>query len=542
MRPMKNHLIGIGILMIAFVGTIFIRADEFGKPMGGKHEWIFAHSLVTMEIWNQNGGPSAFGFNPVYSYPNTVNFKRRAMGGVTDENGLHYYTSYPPFAFIFGYYGTQLMGGPTVTNLRILSYLIHFLCGLLLFFIFYELLPDKGQFNLAGIIAGFLYFYALGFLWGHGFLYFVDTLEQLLILLCIYVSIRFWKDGFKNKKIAYSLLFLSFFMASYTEWLGLFFAFFIGLTFLIAYFIQKKKSLLFGFLVIGISASLAIGITVLQFSSVEGWDKLVEVSTDKYNIRSGHMIDDPKVPFHVENEDTYKMLYEGLGINYKLQENLTGAFALLFIPLLIFRPLRKKLTDIGLPLILCGLLGATIFLHYYLFFNFNALHEFSGLKFGLILTLGIGLLIMYIMHAMPNKKVVWIVGIMISGFILFNGYTEIDRYENYVTKFAPDLEMVESSKIIGAESDPDKGIFAQSSFHPIKLYYSKRDWFRTDDTNAVSVFMTFFNSEESHYYLFEGSVVHQMIECEKKGGEFRTFRIKNLRPANSHNKPHYFIK
>ena len=510
MSSMKLHLIGFGVLVLLFIGTIFLRSDEFNRDMGGRHEWITAHSLTTMEIWDKNGGPSAFGFNPVYSYPEAIQLKRQAMGGVKGENGLHYYTSYPPFAFIFGYYATQLMGGPSVDSIRVLNYLIHFACGFILFLILYELMPDKKRFNLAGVIAATLYFYSTGFLWGHGFLYFSDMLEQLLIILCIYVLIRFWKGKFKKNIYGYGLLFLVFFLATYTEWLGLFFSFFTGLAFLLFFFIKKNKSFLFGFFTVGLAASLALGTTVLQYSSIGGWDQLVEVSTKKYNIRSGRVVDDPNHKLHIDNEETHDLMRRAFDMNYKNIQNIIGAVGIAFVPFLFIGKLRRRMTDIQLPILVISLLLLSLICHYYIFFNFNALHSFSGLKTGMFITLIISILVLYIYQSMPNVKAMAICAVLISGFVVFKMYGELDRYKSAAAKGYHDLAT--PARTIGELNDPNKGVFANVPFHAVNLYYSKRDWFWIRDTATVSTFMTFFKLEEADYFHIEGGKVTEKLE------------------------------
>ena len=67
--------------------------------MGRYHEWITAHTLLTCQIWEENGGPSAYNFNPVYTYPGEGNGHRDVLGGVAAKNGDVYYVSYPPFTF-----------------------------------------------------------------------------------------------------------------------------------------------------------------------------------------------------------------------------------------------------------------------------------------------------------------------------------------------------------------------------------------------------------------------------------------------------------
>lgn len=524
MSNKRVHLIGWIAVVLLFVGTIFIRADHFDRDLGGRHEWITAHSLMTMEIWEQNGGPSAFGFTPVYSYPDRINFSRRPLGGVTDENDLHYYTSYPPFSFIFGYYSTQILGGTSVKNIRILGYLIHFSCGLLLFLILYELMSDRSKFNLAGLAAAAMYFYSTGFLWGHGFLFFADMLEQLLILALLYVITRFLKGRFQRTGLFYSLLFGLFFLACYTEWLGLLFAFLAGTTALIIYFLNKKRVFLISFLLIGLSSSMAVGTTVLQYSSIAGWDQLVEVSAKKYELRSGRASENPAMTFRINDEETFPILARQFNENYVTLQNLIGAFAILFVIFLFVPKFRKRMKDSRLPIILLSLLLLAIAAHYYLFYNFNALHGFSGMKTGLLLILITSIFVLYIHLSIPDRRFSWILGILITGFISYKMIGEVGRYQDYANDRY--TEVAAPAKAIGELQDPERAIFANRPYHPINNYYSKRDWFRAMDTSTVFAFMGFFELDEADYFVLNGTKLAEKMECRKTAKGFEVVHRK----------------
>jgi hypothetical protein len=73
-------------------------------------------------------------------------------------------------------------------------------------------------------------------------------------------------------------LFIVFFLASYTEWLGLLSAFFTGLFFFIKAIVTKNKTLFLPFVSIGLGASLALGLTIYQYSTINGWSELKAVS------------------------------------------------------------------------------------------------------------------------------------------------------------------------------------------------------------------------------------------------------------------------
>ena len=280
----KYHFIALTSILFLFLLSVFVRKENMAEPLTRHHEWITAHTLITCEIWDQNGGPSAYHYSPVYTYPGKGNMKRRMLGGVVDETGNVYYVSYPPFAFLFAYYATQIIGGPSIDSIRTLNLAVHFLCAIFIYLIAHSLSSEqqKKQLCIAGIFGAFLYLFSAGNLWIHGNLYFADMLVQLFVISGIYFSIRFFKKDYKNELVFLSVLFFLFFLATYTEWLGLFLAFAFGLAFAVAYFVKREIRFLKAFFVVGIASVLAIAITIKQYSSIAGWDELKRVSTEKY--------------------------------------------------------------------------------------------------------------------------------------------------------------------------------------------------------------------------------------------------------------------
>ena len=178
----KYDLIHIGITLVIFFTAFFIKLDNLKAPLVRHQEWISAHTLITAEIWDQNNGPSYSGFSPVYTYPNKSNFGRKMLGGVTNSKG-HHYVSYPPFSFIFGYYGMQIFGGVNPYNLRAISLTVGLLSALLLMFIIRNFHNEKRIISVPAIIGVGFYVFSTGNMLYFGHLYFADVLIVLFTLL-----------------------------------------------------------------------------------------------------------------------------------------------------------------------------------------------------------------------------------------------------------------------------------------------------------------------------------------------------------------------
>ena len=385
----KLNGLGLTFLLLIFILSVYVRQENLKAPLQSE-EWITAHTLITAEIWDENGGPSAFGFNPIYNYPGHGNAYRSALGGIVAENGEVYYVSYPPFTFLFYYYVSHVVGGPSVQSIRIISLLIHFLTSLLIFFLVQKIRSKKNQnaFNYGGIIAAGLYLFAKGNLRFHGNLYFADTLVQPLFIGCILLSLHYYKGEFKRENRTLIALFIVFFFTTYTEWIGLLTAFITGLFFLIKAIAHRNKHLLKPFFTIGIASSLALAITIAQYSSIDGWESLKTTTSTKYAERSGY--DDQTnsaKEFNIHNSDTFSFLLKNFNANYEHTLNYFGFTTVLFLLFLLLRKFIKKpieaIQQTNKPsFFVLTILILPLLLHYLLLFNFNAMqkHYSNALK------------------------------------------------------------------------------------------------------------------------------------------------------------------
>jgi len=509
------HLSGFAILIALFSVSLIVRKEDLKTDLGRHHEWITAHALITMEIWDKNGGPSAFGFNPIYTYPDGYVFPRRSLGGVTDENGWNYYVSYPPFAFIFGYYATQILGGPDVGSIRTLNLIIHFLCGLLLYLIFAEILGRNGRykFNIPGLLAAGIYFLSAGTLWAHSMLFFVDTVAQLWVIFLIYLSLKLFRKTNTHWPLLIGIFVVSF-LASYTEWIGIFIAFFGGIAFLFVWFKQRKKQFLYAFLLLGLSSSLALGITVTQYSSISGWDDLKKSSLQKYEERGGHVTDNPRIIYHSDNPETFQMIRKVFDRQYLMAEQMFFYTGLLFLVVLIRPVMRKKITDASTLAVIITVPMLAMLLHYLLFLNFNALHDFSAIKFGLMLSLATGVICHLILSAVDDMKIKVAVGVGFAILFTLNSIDSVRRFhEKYPVSELNQQWLISCQKIRELQK-PDNAIFIDKFFLPEASLHIKRDYFPAYDSLLVNDLMLGWHIPKAQYFIHEGSQLAEIREYE----------------------------
>lgn len=514
----KYNLLGILTLILLFVVSIFIRLDNLKAPLSRHHEWLTGHTLITLDIWEEEGLIDHH-FSPVYTYAGEGNRTRPMLGGIEDERGRMYYVSYPPFAFLMAYGYTQILGGQSVQNIRSLNLIIHLLCTIFIYFLVRGLSNDPpiDKFHLGAVFAGFLYLFSTGNLWMHGNLYFVDMLVQLWIILSLWMTIRILRDQYKSEKWILLGLGLFFFLGTYTEWIMLFLSFFTGISFLIYYFINKRRIYLRSFLIIGISSSLALGTTVAQYSSIMGWDTFKAVSEIKYNERSGHnSAAESPAELNLESDLAYEWIQNHIDNGYLIAENFVGIFFLLLIVALAVPYTRKRMGKIKWAVLMIVPLFLAILLHYLLFFNFNALHDFSALKVGLFMILIIGIFLTLVSESIPWK---WnlILGAALIPLAYFKAGQSYEKYMEVNSLESIDWDRIESCEIMREYSDPDVGIYTDVMIDPKQVYLARHNTFPVLDTIHLLNFFEFYQEERAQYYFHDGSKLIKMVTLERQG-------------------------
>lgn len=515
----KYHLAGLTAVILLFIISVSIRKENLSSPLSRHHEWITAHTLMTCEIWEQNGGPSAYHFSPVYTYKGEGNQKRRMLGGVTDAKGDVYYVSYPPFAFLFAYYGTQLLGGPDTQSIRTLSLAVHMFCALFIYLIATTFLPEsrRNYFSIAGITGAFLYLFSNGNLWVHGNLYFSDMLVQLFIISGLYFSILFLKESVKSTKLIIAALGIAFFLATYTEWLGLLMSFFVGITFLVIWIVRRSRRYLAAFFTVGFASLLALTLTLIQYSSIAGWDKFKEVSTEKYQERSGHeSAENSPSQFNLENDEAYTFMIGRIDRYYKMAQNFVGVFIIILAVVLLIPNARNRIEHAGISVGVILLLGASVLTHYYLFFNFNSLHDFSSLKTGFIIIMLVVVFISMIESAFNLT--------LNAALFLLIGYLSVDKGLQSITDYRVDFPLsevdwkrLETGEHIRKYARPDQAVFINISSNPELVYAAKHNVFPIKDTSEILLFMNHFSNEHGQYYHHRDQELEYIQEFEKSG-------------------------
>ena len=117
----------IAILLLLFAFSVFARAPKLNGYLGWHHQWLSAHTLLTLTIWDENGIAN-HNFNPVYTFGNPRDKHIQSLtSGIPDEKGDYYYVSYPPFSFLLAYFCLSVVQAPiSPYSIYALNLLLHF--------------------------------------------------------------------------------------------------------------------------------------------------------------------------------------------------------------------------------------------------------------------------------------------------------------------------------------------------------------------------------------------------------------------------------
>lgn len=507
----RSNFIELGLIVLCFILSIIVRWENLSNEVTAKRHFISGHSLLTTSIWHEEGFKK-HGFNPVYTWEGKANAKSPALGGIIDEKGDSYYVSYPPFSFYLLYGFSLPFGGPSSFTLHLLSILIHLVCALGLYFIIKAFTGNWREFNLVATLCGVIYLLYHGPMWVHGNLYFADQVEQVFFIYLLFQALLF----FKGQRFKFDLFIfgINVFLACYTEWLGVFTSFFIGVGFLILFFIQKKNYHLFVFMICAVVSSAAVGLTVYQYSQIKGWEAYQEAALNKYAERSGHGNEVGSAKeFNIHSEQGFDLLKKGWTQFLDTKETFYFSLIVLLLSILLITLFKKQKLVLNFKpaLVLVAFAFLPIFLHYLVFFNFNAVHSFSGLKTASAIILFFGLCCSLALQNLQGKINVWwflvpitvFIGIKIQHSIYY--YNKMQLNDNY--KSISELEKIKNN------SPSSTMVFTNLESNPVYSYYAHHSLIPMDslDLKSIIIYCRSFHTTHADYYRFEESKITYLL-------------------------------
>ena len=361
------------ILITLFVCSVLIRFPRFDGYLSWHHQWLTAHTLLTLNIWDDNG-VSTHKFSPVYTFHSRQDKNIQSLtSGIVDAKGDYYYVSYPPFSFLFAYAVFSVVQAPmNVYSMYCLNLSIHFLTVILLYLVIHAILRTKpfSQYLDAGIIGAIFYLFLPLPLWCHGHIYFADTIIQPMWLAGILLAFKMiFADRANNPHYLMGIGAVIFLMI-YTEWLGVFFAFIVACYALVRAFMDKRYWNLVATIVLVAVASLSL--TLIQYSSIAGFEEFINASVNKYISRGGLLSQELYI--------NYIRVYHTL--RFFFLQNLPLLAILLFLTVAntLFRLQGQKSEGAFRYPGYLLFLGLPPLLHHVVFREFTYIHDFALLK------------------------------------------------------------------------------------------------------------------------------------------------------------------
>ena len=409
---MTQKIFPILFVAIAIITSIGIRWNFIGQPLSYHQEYISAHTLSTLKIWDEVGIKNC-GYNLIFTFPGKGNKNINNLGGVVDTAGNYFYVSYPPLGFYLPWATFKILHvEASVISIEIFSLFNEAFCVLLLFFIILQLYPEsKNKYWIAAFSSVF-YIFTPSTLWFHCNVYFVDMMSQTFFLLFINSFIFYLK---KPNILRFLTAMLVMFLFSYTEWLSVFCLFTTGLI-LLSKFRENKlhRYLIFG---LGVSASLAILLMLWQYSKINGWHPLLSWLQEKYLNRSGlkNSASDPNAI--ITKLQSWQRI--PFATNYPF---VIIQFAILSIWIWIIRK-RKSIQSKNQEMVTIILLATLpVILHLVIFFNLTVIHDFTLLKWGIPFTILFASLIKIILEKSFSPFVFGLLFTFIISFSVLNGF------------------------------------------------------------------------------------------------------------------------
>jgi|GEM_PF-1136545 len=273
------------ILLLLFILSVTVRLPNLNRPISRHHEYTLANALRYQQIWYEEGGLK-HRFCLITTYGNKADKNICNDARLRDSGGNYYYTSNPPFAYMFSYFVFSVFDVyPDVLPLEVLNLVLHFICCLFIFQII-SLLTKRyyvDRLNVPALIGFTVYLFSPATLWFHANTYMQDVFVQPLFIIGIYVFLRLIiSEG--QRRIYYALLGLINLFMIYTDWLGVFFAFSVFIYALVKMRGREARMVLS---IITITSVAALALMTWQYSQIAGPDPFLETLAKRYSARSG---------------------------------------------------------------------------------------------------------------------------------------------------------------------------------------------------------------------------------------------------------------
>lgn len=378
------------ILTLVFAYTVWLRAPFFNTLSDWHNQWLTASTIKFTTFW-YNEGPINLKWAMLESPPSfeTPTIDKREI-----------YPSYPSGTIVPLYLLAKIFNHePNLKFIHIYNLANHLIITLLLFFLVFELLDklDLKWRSILSLLSGTYYLLLPGPIYWHQNVFFSDQAVVLPFILAVFLELK--KDRTSHKIYCY-LLPLVLFWGLMTDW---FYFVFMGLLFFKRLWMKKYKAAL---VLVGIGL-LALGLFAYQLYILDVFPLLKA----KFLIRTGMAGAEAELV-----RQFFKKFWLG---HVAKQFGYGGPWFLLisfylFIPFFFYKLCKKRLSEDKLELgNFIFLLSVPCLVQVYLLMNHSVVHDFSVLKFTLMMS-AVPFFLLPQFFELPKK---WVIILMILSVI-----------------------------------------------------------------------------------------------------------------------------
>ncbi len=284
--------IKIAVLLVCLFGlSVAVRHPLFGHELTGSWEWLSAHTLITMQLWERVPA-SVHHFNLLYTFPAPSDkfIDDLWKSGVVDRAGNFYYVSMPHLAFLTPYAFLHLLGvRATIKSLQVFALTLHFGVAVLTYLLARSLTYPRRHSRIAAVSAFCVILFA------PTALFFYQNAVVGTVLVIPYTIVTLWcvtrllRDADRHSKILKLLLFFVLFLGCLTDWQAYFTA--LSVLLFAAYEIRLRKEnrrMLLGIAGLCCAAvACAIASILIMDSRIAGLAPFAAAIVGRFKVRIG---------------------------------------------------------------------------------------------------------------------------------------------------------------------------------------------------------------------------------------------------------------
>jgi len=474
--PKTERKRALGVLLLLFILSIFIRLPNLNRPVSKHYEFNTAVVMINIISWRQAGGGDRLHYTPVINFqhagdkfpPNNLNI---------DRDGNTVYLSYGPGMFILPYFFYQLFKLPAVpVYLEILNLILHLICVVLFFFLLEQLIPlqETGRYFIITAGCSFMIL-SPGVLWflGNGY---VNIGIMLPFVICVFLLILpMLKDpsGITTSRLI--LLAIQIVILIYIDWYVLFLCVCSGIVAIFKYGSNKKYGRLI--LVLMLSVCFGIALVFFQFASHMGTEAVINFWFHRFSERG----------LNLAGSTFLKK------ISYLIAYFLVSYLPLIILILISFiNNWRKKILSkwSETEILFVRLLSVSLFFYNLLLFEWSTDHEFAILPWSILLSF----IAARVISSFSNKMAYGIMGLFL--ILAVAQYYYINR----PGPIARDGLAYDSFKKLGeslSHISSEYTICTNIEQNPMVEYYAGRNILRATDSISVKTLLHEFGIQKA---------------------------------------------